>query len=248
MGGIHCSDRLAVLFPHRLHICNRRISRRQILRQHGHAGIEKANSKSEEGLRERKRRQTRERISEAAIALFIERGFDATTVDDIAAAADVSKRSFFDYYPTKEDAIFAWQDGFGESLAAAIAERPADEPLLNVIEEAFVAVVTKAIADLRTLAIGDLDLQYAGFARPRSIEICQAGAGACQCADQAHEGQGWSSRARLLAMMVVGAMRIGKDTIQDRQMSESVDTYARRIFTMIRTELREVDDVPDKRR
>ncbi len=63
------------------------------------------------------------------MTLFLERGFDATTVDDIAEAADVSKRSFFDYFPTKEDVVQAWQDEFGADLAAAIVARPAGEPL-----------------------------------------------------------------------------------------------------------------------
>jgi AcrR family transcriptional regulator len=58
-----------------------------------------------EGRRERKRRQTRERIEQAAMALFLERGFDATTIEDITEAADVSKRSFFDYFPSKEDVV-----------------------------------------------------------------------------------------------------------------------------------------------
>ena len=47
------------------------------------------------GLRARKRQQTRERLTRAAMALFLERGFEATTLDDIAAAADISRRSFF---------------------------------------------------------------------------------------------------------------------------------------------------------
>jgi len=211
----------------------------------------KANSKSdkgEEGLRERKRRQTRERISEAAIALFLERGFDATTIDDIAAAADVSKRSFFDYFPTKEDVIFAWQDGFGESLAAAVAERPADEPLLSVIEEAFVTTVTKAIADPRTLAIGDLICDTPALRARDQMKYAKLEQLLVDALVKRTKGKDGSLRARLLAMMVVGTMRIGKDSLQERQKNESVETYARRIFAMIRTELRELDEMPSKRR
>lgn len=55
-----------------------------------------------EGRRERKRRQTRERIESAALRLFLDRGFEATTIEDITEAADVSKRSFFDYFPAKK--------------------------------------------------------------------------------------------------------------------------------------------------
>lgn len=57
-------------------------------------------------LKERKRAQTRSRIVEAAVALFTERGFEATTADDIAAAADCSRSTLFRYFGTKEDILF----------------------------------------------------------------------------------------------------------------------------------------------
>ncbi|MFC8074564.1 TetR/AcrR family transcriptional regulator [Streptomyces sp. NPDC057307] len=58
-----------------------------------------------DGLRERKKRQTYERLSETAIALFLERGFEKVSVAEIAAAADVSKPTLFRYFPAKEDLV-----------------------------------------------------------------------------------------------------------------------------------------------
>jgi hypothetical protein len=63
------------------------------------------------GLRERKRRQTRDRLTKVAMELFLARGFEATTLDDIAAAAEISRRSFFHYFASKEDVVLAWQHG-----------------------------------------------------------------------------------------------------------------------------------------
>ena len=64
-----------------------------------------------EGLRERKKRQTREAIAAAAMALFVARGFDAVTVAEVARAADVSEKTVFNYFPAKEDLVFARRRG-----------------------------------------------------------------------------------------------------------------------------------------
>jgi AcrR family transcriptional regulator len=85
------------------------------------------------GLRERKKQRTREQIVEAAYTLFAERGFQATTVADIAAAADIAPRTFFAYFPSKEDVVFHDFDGLFESLEEAIQSRPEDEATIDAL-------------------------------------------------------------------------------------------------------------------
>jgi AcrR family transcriptional regulator len=75
------------------------------------------------GLRERKKQRTRELIASTALALFSERGYHATTVADVAAAADVSERTVFGYFATKEDLLFADHLALAQDLASALAER-----------------------------------------------------------------------------------------------------------------------------
>ncbi len=77
------------------------------------------------GLRERKKQQTREAIHRAAMALFSERGFDATTIADIAAAADIAPRTFFSYFASKEEAVFAKFEPLYAEFDRAMSERPA---------------------------------------------------------------------------------------------------------------------------
>ena len=67
--------------------------------------------KIDEGLRARKQRQTRDAIHRAAVSLALEHGPDAATVADISARAEISPRTFFNYYPTKEDAIVGLHEG-----------------------------------------------------------------------------------------------------------------------------------------
>ncbi len=63
-------------------------------------------SASTPGLRERKKQRTHESIARVALELFAQRGYDETTLDDIAEAADISKRTIFSYYQSKEDILF----------------------------------------------------------------------------------------------------------------------------------------------
>jgi AcrR family transcriptional regulator len=85
------------------------------------------------GLRERKRQQTRQRIVDAGLQLFLTKGIEATTLDEIATRAEISRRSFFSYFAAKEDIALAWQDGAEEALRAAVtAAAPGREPLAAV--------------------------------------------------------------------------------------------------------------------
>jgi AcrR family transcriptional regulator len=87
-------------------------------------------------LRERRRIRTRSAIQAEALRLFAEKGFQATTVEEIAAAADVAPRTFFRYFRTKEEVVF-WSE-FPPMLAGFIAARPDGEPALEAIRHGIV--------------------------------------------------------------------------------------------------------------
>ncbi|QQQ75620.1 TetR family transcriptional regulator [Saccharothrix sp. 6-C] len=91
------------------------------------------------GLRERKKRQTRFALSQAAIRLTLERGWDDVSVEDIAAAANVSERTFRNYFAGKAEAIVATHVERGRRTAEALGDRPADEPLWDALVNAIVA-------------------------------------------------------------------------------------------------------------
>ncbi len=89
------------------------------------------------GLRERKKAETRAALSQAVLRLALERGLDAVTADDIAAAANVSVRTFHNYFGTKEEALVAaWRSEF-QVYVDALRGRPADEPILTSLEHVF---------------------------------------------------------------------------------------------------------------
>ena len=101
------------------------------------------------GLRERKKEQTRRAIEDAAFRLFAERGFQATTVADIADAADVAPRTFFAYFPSKEDVLFADFDETFEALAARLRGRPPGESTFDALR-AWIAGLCRTWRPTRT--------------------------------------------------------------------------------------------------
>ena len=87
------------------------------------------------GLRERKKARTREAIIDAALDLFESKGFDATTIDDIAAAAEVSPRTFFRYFESKLDVVMARNAPKEPAIGPLLAARPASEGPIEAMRQ-----------------------------------------------------------------------------------------------------------------
>ncbi|MEV0086374.1 TetR family transcriptional regulator [Saccharopolyspora sp. NPDC050642] len=109
------------------------------------------------GLRERKKRQTRLALSRAAIRLTVERGWQDVTVDDIAAAADVSPRTFRNYFAGKAEAIAASHLERALRIAEELRARPAAEPLWEAIGNAVQAQFAPAPDDRQPRDQGWID-------------------------------------------------------------------------------------------
>ncbi|WP_326836515.1 helix-turn-helix domain-containing protein [Amycolatopsis rhabdoformis] len=89
------------------------------------------------GLRERTRRAVRQDITEAAQRLFVEHGYEQTTMDDVAEAAGLSRRSLFRYFPTKEDLIVGKFELLAETMVELLRERPLAEPAWTSLRRIF---------------------------------------------------------------------------------------------------------------
>ena len=100
-----------------------------------------------ESLRDRRKRRTAEAIVAAAVELFAERGFERTTVDQIAAAADISRRTFFRYFADKEELFFAEDERLLEVVEATLDAAPAGEPVLELARRATRALAARSTAD-----------------------------------------------------------------------------------------------------
>lgn len=88
------------------------------------------------GLRERKKQRTKQALVTAALNLFRVQGYDQTTIDQIAAAADVSRATFFSYFPTKEDVLFTGTDARTAAVLEVIADAPPEEGVVDILVRA----------------------------------------------------------------------------------------------------------------
>lgn len=95
----------------------------------------------QQGRRERKKQRTREALVEAAFALFKEKGFEATTVEEIADAVDISSRTFFRYFASKEDVALTFQEEQFAAVLEMLLAQAADEPVITALRKACVSVL-----------------------------------------------------------------------------------------------------------
>ena len=127
------------------------------------------------GLRERKKAETRAAISRAVMGLAVERGLDAMTSEDIAAAANVSVRTYHNYFGSKEEALAAaWRSEFQRHVDA-LRDRPAEEPILVSLEHVFAGIAASVLEqpDETEAHVGLLWTSQA-LAKHRSVMIDEA--------------------------------------------------------------------------
>jgi AcrR family transcriptional regulator len=131
------------------------------------------------GLRERKKQRTRDALVDAAFRLFAQKGFDATTIDEIAEAVELSPRTFFRYFESKEDVALTLLDQQFSALYAAFAGRPADEPVLTALRHATVEMMRACEGgtggfDADRFTCAQQMMRESPAVHARSLELCSA--------------------------------------------------------------------------
>jgi AcrR family transcriptional regulator len=133
------------------------------------------------GLRQRKKERTRRALADAATRLFAERGYEETTIADLAAAADISPRTFFSYFASKEDVLFADIDDRIRTMSELELRRPG-ERLSDAIPRVAAEVLERALWDLSSgeaatrlqIILNRPSLQGAALLRVRTAERVMA--------------------------------------------------------------------------
>ena len=159
-----------------------------------------------EGTRERKRRETRQRIAEAGLKLFTAKGFEATTLDAVAAEAGISRRTVFHYFKSKDEILLSLQAGLGERLVAELSAQPRAQTPLDAARIALLAVIAPYSHD----GLIEIDRLL------RSSEGVQARKQASYLRDEGvlYDAlrQQWpdesETRLRLVAMLSINVMRL----------------------------------------
>ncbi|WP_030669642.1 TetR/AcrR family transcriptional regulator [Streptomyces sp. NRRL B-1347] len=99
------------------------------------------------GRRERKKAATRQKIADTALRLFLDRGYDAVGIRDVAAEADVAVTTLFSHFASKEALVFEQDDHFEQRLTRAVADRAPDQPLIPALRREIEALVRHCTGD-----------------------------------------------------------------------------------------------------
>lgn len=161
------------------------------------------------GLRERKKVRTAAKIEEIALRLFSERGYDATTVDEIAAEAEIAPRTFFRYFPSKEDVVLGHYEQKMTLLRSALAKRPGTEAPMMALRHAFHEVGRDFEAHHEALLRRTMLIATTPSLRARNLELQIGWERVIAEAIAARRGvEANDMQVRLVAACAVAAMRV----------------------------------------
>jgi AcrR family transcriptional regulator len=193
----------------------------------------KGASERPQGLRERKRRETSERIIEKGLKLFVKNGYEATTLDAIAAAAGISRRTFFYYFKSKEDILLAARDsGFREALRPAMLDEPPDQAPLDAVQKCLIKLASRY--ETKESVVFDRLMQSTEALRARKeavfVETEQI---LLEAMCELWPAPGRRDGLRLVAMVAMGTLRLALDKWKQNDAAHPLAYYIRQGFTLL---------------
>lgn len=165
------------------------------------------NQQVKEGVRERKRREMYRRITEAGLKLFSVHGYEETTLDAIAEASGIARRTFFHYFASKDEIILAWQKALPDELGAEIRRQGAKDSPLATIYAALTALAEHMHPDVAML-IGKIIQSTEQLKMGNQAKFLQMESAACEALCELWPGTDRRAGLRVVAMVSVGAMRL----------------------------------------
>ena len=189
--------------------------------------------KAPNDLRERKRQITLDRIAEAGLKLFIEHGYEATTLDAIAAASGISRRTFFYYLKSKEDVLLAHESGkFPQSLRPTFLKQSPDQSPIDAARKTLLALAS--MYETRESILADRILRSMEALRLRKEALL------VQMEDVLAEAmyELWPDPARrpalrLDAMMAMGTLRVAKENWRREEAARPLTRYIDEAFDLL---------------
>ena len=205
------------------------VARRTGTRRAGRAADRHPGRVTRPGLREQRKAQTRRDIQEHALRLFLANGYDATTVEQIAAAAGVSHMTFFRYFPSKEAVVE--NDGYDPILAERIRSRPREEtPLTALRNGALGAVAAVYETDREALLVRGRLIFSTPALRARQWRMGEATERLFAEALADQQGTEVTFELRVLAAAALGAFSLAISTWVDGDSAEELPALVERAF------------------
>lgn len=160
-----------------------------------------------EGLRERKRRETRQRIAETALRLFLAKGYEGTTLDAIAAEAGISRRTFFSYFKSKDDIILFGLDADWARMIADLLKTSPDVPPLDAVRDVMVKRIARHTTE-QMKAIDDLMLSSESLLARKQTFYAKQEQALFNAMREVWRQPERRPALRMVAMVSIGAMRV----------------------------------------
>jgi AcrR family transcriptional regulator len=193
----------------------------------------KGTSERPQGLRERKRRETSERIIEKGLKLFVKNGYEGTTLDAIAEAAGISRRTFFYYFKSKEDVLLTARDsGFREALRPAMLDESPDQAPIEAVQKCLIKLASRY--ETKESVVFDRLMQSTEALRARKEAVFVATEQILlEAMCELWPAPGRRDGLRLVAMVAMGTLRLALEKWKQSDATHPLAYHIRQSFTRL---------------